>query len=185
MQEESQLISKVQQGDERAFALLYDKYSGALYNVILRMTRNEAQAQDLLQETFVSIWDKAKQYDSDRGRFYTWAYRIARHKVLNYLRSTKKLIQNEELGVYIDDTEEVDHGSSLKELKGALKQLETHHQKAIELVYFNGLTHQEAYKIMKVPLGTFKSYVQQAMRELRKHYKSMLFLLTLLIMMKG
>ena len=83
MHEESQLISRFKNGDERAFSELYDMYSGAIYHVVLRMTKDEDLSQDLLQETFLSIWHKASQYDPQKGRFYTWAYRIARHKVLN------------------------------------------------------------------------------------------------------
>jgi len=187
MQEESQLISQLQSGDERAFALLYDKYSGALYYVILKMTKsNEALAQDLLQETFISIWNKCHQYNPEKGRFYTWAYRIARHKVLNYLRSQKELIQSDISGVYNneDNTEhKTEEQTTL--LKGAVSQLEVHHRSALELVYFNGLTHKEAHKVMDVPLGTFKSYVRQALKELRKHYKLVTILGMVFLMIKG
>ena len=62
-------------------------------------------------------------------------------------------------------------------LKGAISQLETHHQNAITLVYFNGLTHREAHEIMGVPLGTFKSYIQQALKQLREIYKVSVWIL--------
>jgi RNA polymerase sigma-70 factor (ECF subfamily) len=185
MQDESELISQLQNGDERAFALVYDNYSAALYSVILKMTRNEALAQDLLQETFISIWKKSAQYDPEKGRFYTWAYRIARHKVLNYLRSEKNLIQRDDLSVYVNKTEEEDLTAETEGLKGAILKLAPHHQKALEMVYFKGFTHQEAHKAMEVPLGTFKSYVHQAMRELRKHYKNLVQLLTTYMMIQG
>ena len=185
MQQYAQLIKDFQNGNERAFELLYDKYSGALYSVILRMTRNEALSQDLLQETFMSIWNKRHQYNSDKGRFYTWAFRIARHKVLNFIRSEKDLIQKDDLGVYVSKTDDEELSTELDGLKGAILKLQSHHQKALELVYFNGLTHQEAHKTMDVPLGTFKSYVQQAVRELRKHYKEVALIMILCSMFKG
>jgi len=185
MQEDTLLISQLQDGDERALSQLYDKYSGALYHVILRMVENKDLAQDLLQETFISIWQKSNQYNPDKGRFYTWAYRIARHKVLNYLRSQKDLIQKGDLSVSIIEEEKEDISTDLKSLKGAILKLEPHHQKALELVYFNGLTHLEAHETMNVPLGTFKSYVQQAMRELRKHYKSLVLLCFIFLMLQG
>lgn len=185
MQEDTLLISQLQDGDEHALSQLYDKYSGALYHVILRMVENKDLAQDLLQETFISIWQKSNQYNPDKGRFYTWAYRIARHKVLNYLRSQKDLIQRGDLSVSIIEEEKEDLSTELKSLKGAILKLEQHHQKALELVYFNGLTHLEAHESMDVPLGTFKSYVQQAMRELRKHYKSLVLLWFIFLMLKG
>jgi RNA polymerase sigma-70 factor (ECF subfamily) len=179
MQQDSQLIIKLQKGDQRAFAKIYDKYSGALYHVLLKITGQEATAQDLLQETFISIWNKSHQFNPEKGRFYTWAYRIARHKALNHLRSEKKLIQKEDLGVYISEEAQEAVDSEIHGLEGALLKLESHHRTAIDLVYFKGLTHIEAHKKMKVPLGTFKSYVQQAMRALRKEYKITLSLLIL------
>lgn len=185
MQDDSQLISQLQNGSERAFSLIYDKYSGAIYSVILKMTRDEDLAQDLLQETFISIWNKSDQYNPEKGRFYSWAYRIARHKVLNYLRSSNKLIQTEDLSVSISEDEKIDLSSEIMNLKGAILKLETHHRNALDLVYFKGLTHREAHEAMDVPLGTFKSYVQQALRELRNHYKNLAIGLTLFIKILG
>lgn len=171
MQEDLTLINQMKARDERALSTLYDKYSGALYGVIIRICRNEALAEDLLQETFIKIWQKIDSYDAEKGRFYTWAYRIARNTTLNSLRNRPELIQNDDLSVY--DNREDEDGTSidLSQLKGCLGKLEEHHQKALELVYFNGLTHREAHKVMKVPLGTFKSYVRQALTSLRKNYE--------------
>ena len=165
-----QLIKRLIEGDNNALYQLYDKYSGALYGVILRMCQNEVEAQDLLQETFVKIWTSITQYDASKGRFYTWAYRIARNTTLNSLRNKKNLIQNDDLGVYVNETEENPQEFTL--LKGSLKKLEPHHQKAIALVYYQGYTHKEAHEVMGVPLGTFKSYVRQALKQLRKTYAS-------------
>ena len=164
-----QLIQRLIDGDKKALYQLYDKYSGALYGVILRMSQDEVEAQDLLQETFVKIWTNIAQYDETKGRFYTWAYRIARNTTLNSLRSKNKLIQNDDLGVY-ETKENPEDKQDYSLLQGSLKKLEPHHQKAIALVYYQGYTHQEAHEEMGVPLGTFKSYVRQALKQLRKTY---------------
>ncbi|MEM0933517.1 MAG: RNA polymerase sigma factor [Bacteroidota bacterium] len=164
-----QLINRLSEGDKSALYQLYDKYSGALYGVILRMCRNKTDAQDLLQETFVKIWLKIDSYDASKGRFYTWAYRIARNTTLNSLRNRSELIQNEDLSVY-DTKAEIKTGQENVLLKGSLKKLEPHHQKAIALVYYRGYTHKEAHEVMGVPLGTFKSYIRQALIQLRKSY---------------
>ena len=164
-----QLIERLSNGDTAALYQLYDKYSAALYGVILRMCQNDSDAQDLLQETFVKIWRNINQYDSSKGRFYTWAYRIARNTTLNSLRSRNDLIQNDDLSVY--ETKASDESKQEDTLlKGSLQKLEPHHQKAIALVYYQGYTHQEAHEVMGVPLGTFKSYVRQALKQLRKTY---------------
>jgi RNA polymerase sigma-70 factor (ECF subfamily) len=181
MQDDALLIKQLQAKEERALSLLYDKYSGALYSVIIKMTRDEALSQDLLQETFITIWDKSHQYNNEKGRFYTWAYRIAKNKVLNYLRKNNILIQTDDLSVYDNKEESETVNRNFLELNGAITKLEAHHQKAIELVYFNGLTHREAHIEMDVPLGTFKSYVQQALKQLRKTYVRIVVFLLLMI----
>ena len=162
-------INLLKKGDKNALYALYDKYSGALYGVVLRMCRDKELSQDLLQEVFLTIWKKIDQYDASKGKFYTWAYRIARNKTLNALRKTDTLIQNEDISVYNDIKEEIPLDYS--ELNGVLKNLEDHHQKVIELVYFKGYTHREAHKEMGIPLGTFKSYVRQALIQLRTNYQ--------------
>ena len=177
--EEQLLITQLQAGNNRALSSLYDKYSGALYGVILRMCKNEAQAQDILQETFVTIWDKAKNYDANKGRFYTWAYRIAKNKTLNALRKAPNLIQNEDLGVYSNKGEDVTNPIDVSKLNGAIKHLESHHQRALELVYFQGYTHREAHEEMEVPLGTFKSYIAQALKKLREAYSTIIIWITM------
>ncbi|MBQ4822435.1 sigma-70 family RNA polymerase sigma factor [Aquimarina sp. MMG016] len=180
MQDDLELIKRLQQGDSQVLSSIYDRYSGAIYGVIFRICKNEEQAQDLLQETFLKIWKKADQYNPEKGKFFTWAYRIAKNLTLNSLRNPIKLIQNEDLSVYKDEgTKEPEF--DLLELNGSLKQLDPHHQKALELVYFNGLTHREAHEEMDVPLGTFKSYIKQALKKLRETYQKQLIILWVII----
>ncbi|GGD43525.1 RNA polymerase sigma factor [Muriicola marianensis] len=167
--DENLQIERLKQGDKNALYFLYDKYSGALYGVVLRMCREQGLAEDLLQEIFLTIWEKIDQYDPAKGKFYTWAYRIARNKTLNALRKSDPLIQTDDLGVYKNVREEEDL-QDYEMLNGMVRKLEAHHQKVIELIYFKGYTHREAHKLMDVPLGTFKSYVRQAIKQLRDHY---------------
>ena len=168
MQDDDLLIVQIQNKDQSALSKLYDGYSAALYGVILRMCNDEQHAQNLLQDTFLTIWEKAHQYEADKGKFYTWAYRIAKNKTLNFLRQSQKLIQTEDLSVDIVGTPEDQH--EYIKLDGCISKLEDHHQRAIELVYFKGLTHREAHQEMKVPLGTFKSYINQALKKLQLSY---------------
>lgn len=178
--EDISIINQVKDGNKAALYTLYDKYSAALYGVIIRICKKEDVAQDLLQETFLKIWKKIDQYNSEKGKFYTWAYRIAKNTALNEVRKSKKLIQTEDLSVY--ENEQQDEGKpDFIELHGALKNLDAHHQKAITLLYFNGFTHREAHEEMGVPLGTFKSYVRQALTKLRKEYKKEFLLLALFL----
>ncbi|WP_299362599.1 sigma-70 family RNA polymerase sigma factor [Winogradskyella sp.] len=181
MQNDNRLIQQLQQKDERALSLLYDKYAGAIYSVILKMIRDEGKAQNLLQDTFMTVWEKAESYDASKGRFYTWVYRIAKNKVLNVLRKTDPLIQTDDFSVYNQKEDAISIDTEYLELNGAVTKLEAHHKQAIELVYFKGMTHREAHEVMDVPLGTFKSYVRQALKQLRDSYAKMLSLLLLIL----
>ena len=175
------LIKRLKKGDKSALLGLYDAYSKALYGVVVRICDREDVAQDVLQESFVKIWQKIHTYDPDKGRFYTWAYRIAKNTALNAIRKRSALIQTDDLSVYNHKT--ADLPKDYSELNGVLKKLEPHHQRAIELVYFKGLTHREAHEEMEVPLGTFKSYVRQALLQLKEVYPKQLLLLLLFEMM--
>ncbi|BFP39634.1 sigma-70 family RNA polymerase sigma factor [Flavobacteriaceae bacterium GF1] len=168
--EDTEVIQRIINKDKDALYLLYDKYSGALFGVILRICQNQVLAEDVLQETFVKIWEKMGSYNPDKGRFYTWAYRIAKNTALNAVRKSDKLIQNEDLGV-LKDKSTTESEVDLQKLNGAISRLEPHHQEAISLVYFRGYTHREANEEMGVPLGTFKSYIRQALQLLRESYK--------------
>jgi RNA polymerase sigma-70 factor (ECF subfamily) len=137
MQDDHLLILQIQNKNESALSKIYDDYSGALYGIILRMCNDEQNAQNLLQDTFLTIWDKADQYDSEKGKFYTWAYRIARNKTLNFLRQTKNLIQIDDLSVDIPEETSSENEESVK-LEGFIDTLEEHHRRAIELVYYKG-----------------------------------------------
>lgn len=173
------IIERLRSGEKQVLYQLYDKYSGALYGVILRMCKEQELAEDLLQESFIKIWQKIDSYDAEKGRFYTWAYRIARNTTLNHLRKSSPLIQTDDISVY--DNKETDNtGLSTESLNGMLNKLEPHHQQAIQLVYFQGYTHREAHEEMDVPLGTFKSYVRQALSKLRELRAELYFLLMII-----
>lgn len=168
--QDAEVIAKILNKDKDALYHLYDKYSAALFGVILRICRNQALAEDVLQETFVKIWEKISHFNPEKGRFYTWAYRIAKNTALNALRNSDKLIQSDDLSVLKEKGSE-ESEIDIKQLNGAISQLEPHHQEAISLVYFRGYTHREANVEMGVPLGTFKSYIRQALQLLRESYK--------------
>ena len=180
MQQHQNLIDQLKKKDQEAFSKLYELYSAAIYGVILKICRSEELAQEVLQDTFLTVWNKSDLYQEEKASFYTWMYRIARNKSLNAMRSSKKhIIQNENLGVYI--TEEGTEEDNSSAIKGSLHQLQPHHRKAIELVFFRGYTHREAYQEMDVPLGTFKSYIRQALKQLKENYQKVTLIIFTLI----
>lgn len=173
---DSFLIGRLQSGDKNALYTLYDRYAAALFGVIVRMCRDKDLAEDLLQESFIKIWEKISSYDAAKGRFYTWAYRIVRNTTLNHLRKSSPLIQTDDLSVYETKQQDVPD-RNFDELDGMLNKLDPHHREAIKLVYFRGYTHREAHEEMEVPLGTFKSYIRQALLRLRELHSELLPLL--------
>ena len=179
MQSESKIIERLKSQDESALSELYDEYAAPIYGVILRICRDDALAQDLLQEVFLKVWNKIGLFNPDKGKLFTWIYQIARNISLNAIRSKQKLIQNEDLAVYSNKEEE--QIVEYPEISGSLNELESHHREALELVYFQGLTHREAHEQMGVPLGTFKSYVRQALRNLKEKYQNELFVVWIMI----
>ena len=185
MQQHQNLINQLKKKDQDSFSKLYELYAAAIYGVILKVCRSEELAQEVLQDTFLTVWEKANLYKEEKASFYTWMYRIARNKSLNAIRGSEKhIIQNENLGVYIAE-EEIEEDDNSTGIKGSLDHLKPHHKKAIELVFFRGYTHREAYEEMGVPLGTFKSYIRQALKQLKENYqRAILIFLTLIHVLK-
>ncbi len=175
---ESVLLEKLIQRDRKAFQWLYDQYSPALYGVVLRIVREEEQAQDLLQDIFVKIWKNLDAYDANKGRLFTWMLNIARNTAIDSLRSRKtqpfNAIRTDEENVHIVDqhhhTEQPnpDH-IGMKEVIGKLRP---DRKQLIDLVYFAGYTHEEAAEELKLPLGTVKTRVRAALVELKELFKS-------------
>jgi len=167
---EEQLISLLKQGDQKGLQILYDDYSQALYGIILRIVRSEDTASDLLQETFVKIWSKFSFYNNGKGRLFTWMVNIARNTAIDHLRSKDfKLSQKvQPTENFVDET-----GVSMKvEEIGIREMVEKHLSKEnhsiIELIYYKGFTQKEVADKLDMPLGTVKSKVRIACRELRK-----------------
>ena len=169
---ERQLVSALRQGDRQAFARLYDDYSAALYGVLLKMVRDEDQAQDLLQEAFVKIWQGIQSYDAARGRLFTWMLNVTRNLGIDHLRSRvakqqaniRPLKPAVRLGV-TDDTP-----TALPDLaivRKQVAQLPVEHQEVLELVYFQGYTHTEVAEALDIPLGTAKTRIRTAITDLR------------------
>ena len=134
MTDDTLLMKRMEDGDSSALTSLYNKYAPALFGVIYRMCNDRAIAEDLLQESFVKIWQQASAYDPEKGRFYTWAYRICKNLTLNELRKNKKLIQNKDLSVYENSDDSDSETLDPLQLHGAIETLEPHHKNAIELV---------------------------------------------------
>jgi RNA polymerase sigma-70 factor (ECF subfamily) len=173
------LMRNIQARDSQAMAQLYDLYSGLLFGLIRKMVREEQEAEDLLQEVFCKIWDKAEQFDADRGRAFTWIVSLTRNRTIDYLRSRRHKDKEREAAT-IDDPEFqlTDHGgtspleSTIKEeratlLRNALQEIPDKQRRVLEISYFKGLSQREISDKHDIPLGTVKTRMRQGMIKLK------------------
>lgn len=169
--DEGELVEMLRSQDRKAFNYLYDNYSDALYGVVLKVVRTEETAQDLLQEIFVKIWKNITQYDVGKGRLFTWMLNIARNTSIDYLRVNRPEIQDIESAVYwVEEHQEIYNDLDAKELREIVSQLKPEQQTLIEMVYWGGYTHEETAQRLEMPLGTVKTRVRSALRDLRKYF---------------
>jgi RNA polymerase sigma factor (sigma-70 family) len=168
---EAELLEGLQSHDEQAFSYLYDRYSKALFSIILQIIPQQEIAEDVLQEVFLKIWRNIKLYEASKGRLYTWMLNIARNGAIDRTRSKEfnnrsKTTELEET-VY-DNRQTVEAGIDDVGLKKTLGNLPEESRKLLELAYFQGYTQEEISKILNIPLGTVKTRIRATIIQLRK-----------------
>lgn len=168
---QAEMIDLLLQRDKKAFERLYDDYSSAIYGLVLKILRDEALAEDALQDAFVRIWQKIHTYDESKGRLFTWMLNVARNIAIDKVRANAS--RRSELTTSLQVTHVDSKGPSstlqiehigLRELVDALPQDQKF---VIELIYFLGYTQAEVAEEFDIPLGTVKSRVRLAMNHLR------------------
>jgi RNA polymerase sigma-70 factor (ECF subfamily) len=167
---ESELVRLLKQKDKGAFGDLYDRYSGALYGVVLRiLNRDEENAQDALQDAFVKIWKSFDSYDVSRGSLFTWMLNIARNTAIDKVRSLGRH-QIQSLNPNVLEMEGNVQTTKIDQigLKEVIEKLKPEYRMLIELAYFGGYTQEEIAEKLSMPLGTVKTRVRSALQELRK-----------------
>ncbi|CAG5074807.1 ECF RNA polymerase sigma factor SigK [Dyadobacter sp. CECT 9623] len=171
---ENELVSLLKANDKAAFEYLYDHYAAGLFGTACRIIRDDNKVDDVMQDAFLKIWKKIACYDPDRGTLFTWMLNITRHTAIDSLRADAKFESN----IDWDSVSESDlnAGATLvpltsaiaTDLKSFVDKLIPERKQLIELVYFDGYTHEEASEYLKLPLGTVKSRVRKALSELRQ-----------------
>ena len=170
---EEELIALLRSEDRNAFSYLYDNYAAALNGIIMRMVEDTQLAEDILQEAFLKIWNNFKQYDTSKGRLFTWMINITRNLTIDTLRSKgykkqKKISQDENSVVTYQDRNFTSDRFDTIGLRKQLQYLKPDQKVIIDLAYFNGYTQEEISKEMEIPLGTVKTRMRSAIIELRK-----------------
>lgn len=171
---QDELIILIREKNQKAFSYLYDNYSQALYSIINSIVNDVAEAEDVLQKTFLKIWNNFASYDTEKGRLYTWMLNIARNLAIDSTRSKhekiKSKIQSTSENVYKfeNNLRAEDNNYDAIGLNTILNELKEDHKSIIDLAYFEGYTQEEISKKLKIPLGTVKTKVRQALLKLRE-----------------
>jgi RNA polymerase sigma-70 factor (ECF subfamily) len=171
------LLRRVAQGDRRGFEELYDRFSGVLFSTAYRVLNNQEAAEDVLQDVFIQIWEKAPLYDPTRGKPMTWAVTLTRNKAIDRLRSTvrRNRLQDDverevETFEQFDDRSSFDavaSGETSKLVREAIQKLSKDQREAIELAFFSSLTQTEIAERLGEPLGTIKARIRRGMMKLK------------------
>jgi len=174
---EVRLMRSIGHGDKRAFEELYDRFSGILFSTAQRVLTNVEAAEDVLQEVFIQIWEKAPLYDSERGKPLTWAVTLTRNKAIDRLRGMQRRGRlHEDLKHESTTAEQFDDRDSFSAVDGAekgvlvreaMKKLSEEQRIALEMAFFRGLTQLEIAEALTEPLGTVKARIRRGMLRLR------------------
>jgi len=170
---EEELVYSLQQQDQHAFSYLYDNYSGALFGLIYKMVNDKELSEDILQEAFVKIWNNFSNYDSSKGRLFTWLLNLTRNLTIDTLRSKgykkqSKIHKDENSVSNFTDSTNVAEKFDAMGIRKQLTLLKNDQKQIIDLAYFGGFTQEEISKQLGIPLGTVKTRMRAAILELRK-----------------
>ena len=173
---EADLATRLRDRDPKAMSELYDRYGRLVYSLIFRVVRNAAAAEDLTQETFLRIWNRAHAFDAERGSLGPWIVTVARNRAIDHIRSadgrfaarTVELANAEHPANFSHFDDGALTLDRARRLKDAFEKLTPSQKTVIELAYYEGLSQTEMAERMKQPLGTVKTWVRAALKTLRE-----------------
>jgi RNA polymerase sigma-70 factor (ECF subfamily) len=170
MPSDAALVTAIRSGDQSAMAALYDRHSSIVYAVALRVLQDTGAAEDVLQDIFMQLWRNPGAFDASRGNMAAWLAVIARHRAIDALR--KRRPENDIADIVIsvepDLASETDQARAMEKVRGALQDMAPTQRSALELAYFEGLTHSEIAERTGEPLGTIKTRIRAGLLSLRK-----------------
>ncbi|MBI2834530.1 MAG: sigma-70 family RNA polymerase sigma factor [Acidobacteria bacterium] len=173
---DEQAIRRVADGDPDALAVLYDRHSGGVFSLVLRILEDQADSEDVVQDVFAQAWRQAPRYDSSRGTVAAWLLTIARSRAIDRLRARRAKPDSARFGDQrLFDLPDLSAGQEklvmtsqqIAAVRAALNRLPLLQRIAIELAYYEGLTQNEIAERLEQPLGTVKTRIRLGLLKLR------------------
>jgi len=175
---ELDLLARVAKRERAAFEQLYSRYANILYATAMKFLKEDADAQDVVQDVFIQIWDKAKLYDPAKGKPLTWALTMTRNRSIDRIRAIQRrtrLRDDFEKETVVDESaglrealSGVDASERSQILRDAVGRLSPEQRKVIELAFFGGLTQSEVADRLGEPLGTVKARARRGLMKLKE-----------------
>jgi RNA polymerase sigma-70 factor, ECF subfamily len=175
---ELDLLARITKRERAAFEQLYTRYSNILYATAMKFLKEDADAQDVVQDVFIQIWDKAKLYDPAKGKPLTWALTMTRNRSIDRIRAIqrrtrlrddfeKETVADESAGIR-EALSGVDASERTQILRDAVGRLSPEQRKVIDLAFFGGLTQSEIADRLGEPLGTVKARARRGLMKLKE-----------------
>lgn len=166
------LLVRTATGDQEAFRALYERTSGRLFAICLRIARNRTLAEDFLQEAYARVWERSRQFDPQRGSALAWMIALTRHHAIDVIRTRgREVLSDDGAEFEIPDTAAfsgVDVTLDLPAVWRALAELEEGPRRAIIHAYLDGMSYQEIATALGAPIGTAKTWVNRGIAKLRR-----------------
>jgi len=166
------LVARLRAGDQQALSELYDRYSSVVYGVALRILQDTGAAEDLLQDIFLQLWRKPDAFDSSRGSLGAWLAVIARNRSIDRLRQRRPEsdIEGCVIASGTDLRDETERSLVIEKVRIVMNEMSPDQRTALELAFFEGLTHTEIAEKTGEPLGTIKTRIRSGLRMLRARF---------------
>ncbi len=172
------LMERLQQRDAGALEILYDRYGRPVYSLVLRISQQPSSAEEIVQDVFLQLWRSAERFQSSRGPLEPWLFTMARNRALDFLRLKREKQRRREDSadsdlpfsavIQPDPEGEIDQSRRAEKVRALLGSLPDSQRRAIELAYFEGMSHSEISAAMGEALGTVKSWIRGGLLRLRE-----------------
>jgi RNA polymerase sigma-70 factor (ECF subfamily) len=172
---DAELAERLKKRDPNAMAELYDRFGRLAFSVIVGIVRDSATAEDLMQETFLRVWNRVQAFDSERGALGAWLLAVARNRAIDHVRSAGarmalncfELEEREHPSMFINMEQDLFSADNARRIRAAMARLNSNQKQVIELAYFEGLSQTEMAERLGQPLGTVKTWARTALKVLR------------------